>query len=315
LEKLFIILSDKYSWIKPLVFRLKLITLPGLDSVPAYEVWKFFMKEMQETSIIVNAKAIAFSYFLAIFPAMIFLFTLIPYIPIPHLAEDIIKFIFNTVPNDGVFNLIAPTINDITTKPRGGLLSFGILSALYFTSNGVMSMIQSFDASLGNKIKRKPFKNQLISLIITVELLMLFIVSIVVLVIGSKVLDNMLILTGLKYTLTGYMLHSVRYIVTVLFFFFSLAMIYYYGPTSKAIKFKFISTGATVATFLCIIIAVLFTKFVSNFNNYNTVYGSLGTIVFTMIWFYWNALALLIGFEINKSIYYTKSQRKQDASI
>jgi membrane protein len=309
LEKIFIYLSDKYTWITPFVFKLKHLTLPGFDGVPVYEVWKFFIKEMQDHSIIVNAKAIAYSYFLAIFPAMIFLFTLIPYIPIPNLAQDIIKFIFNTVPNDGVFNLIAPTINDITTKPRGGLLSFGILSALYFTSNGVMSMIQSFDASLGNKSRRKPWKNQLIALVITIELLLLFIVSIVVLVIGSKVLDNMLILTGLKNTFTGFILHFLRYLITILFFFFSLAVIYYYGPTSKAIRFKFISTGATVATILCIVIAVLFTNFVSNFNNYNTVYGSLGTIVFTMIWFYWNAFALLIGFEINKSIYYTKSKR------
>lgn len=297
---------QKYPATKNWIRFFKNVTLPGFDGIPVYDVIIFFIKELSQHSIVVNAKAIAYSFFLAVFPAIIFLFTLIPYIPIPNLADDIIKLIINIVPNDAVYQLIEPTIQDIVKKPQGGLLSLGILSVLYFTSNGVMSMIQSFDASLGNKNSRSGFKNQIISLVITIELLLLFIFSVVLLVVGSKVLDNALEFASLKNTFTGFILHAIRYLITILIFFFSIAVIYYYGPSSKAIKFKFISTGATLATILCILVAVLFSTFVSNFNNYNKVYGSLGTIVFMMIWFYWNAFALLIGFEINKSIYYNK---------
>lgn len=285
---------------------LKRITFPGFDGVPIFNVIKFIANEMQQFSIVVNAKAIAFSFFLAIFPGIIFLFTLIPYIPIEGLVHDINIFIRDVMPNQGVYELIEPTITDIVNKPRGGLLSLGIISALYFTSNGVISMINSFDDSLGNKVKRKPWMNQLVALLLTIELIGLLIFSIVVLVIGSKIIDGLLLYFGVKNELTIWMLHLLRYSITILVFFFSIALIYYFGPTSKAIKFKFISTGATVATILIILVALLFSTFVTNFNNYNKIYGSLGTIVFTMIWFYWNAFALLVGFEINKSIYYVK---------
>jgi membrane protein len=286
----------------------KHITFPGFDGVPILNIIRFIAEEMQKFSIVVNAKAIAYSFFLALFPGIIFIFTLIPYIPIDGLSEDLIRFIEGIVPNQAVFDLISPTIADIVNKPRGGLLSLGIISALYFTSNGVISMIHSFNDSLGGKNKRSGLKNQLIALVITIELILLFLFSIIVLVIGSKLIDGLLLYFGIKNELTIWLLHALRYGVTIMVFFFSIAVIYFFGPSSKVIQFKFISTGATVATILIILVALLFSKFVTNFNNYNKIYGSLGTIVFTMIWFYWNAFALLVGFEINKSIYYSKKK-------
>lgn len=290
---------------------LKRVTFPGFDGVPIYVVLQFIANEMQRFSIVVNAKAIAYSFFLAVFPGIIFLFTLIPYIPIEGLAADINLFIQNIMPNQGVYELIEPTITDILNKPRGGLLSLGIISALYFTSNGVISMIHSFDDSLGNKNRRSAFLNQLIALMITIELISLLIFSIIILVIGSKLIDGFMLYFGIKNDFTLFFLYSLQYIISILVFFFSIAVIYFFGPSSKAIQFKFISTGATVATILILLVAIMFSKFVTNFNNYNKIYGSLGTIVFTMIWFYWNAFALLVGFEINKSIYYGKQKTKE----
>jgi membrane protein len=88
------------------------------------------------------------------------------------------------------------------------------------------------------------------------------------------------------------------------------SILYNYGPALK-IQQRFITPGSILATTLIIGVSLLFSKYIIHFGNYNKLYGSLGTIMLTMIWLYWNSMAILIGFEINRSIYFLKNSRKR----
>jgi len=99
-----------------------------------------------------------------------------------------------------------------------------------------------------------------------------------------------------------YMLIGGKWLVILLLFFFAFAFLFYYAPARKT-KFRFISAGGTLATILSILISVGFSFYINNFGKYNTLYGSIGTLIVVMLWFYFMALILLIGFELNVSIW------------
>jgi membrane protein len=104
---------------------LKRITFPGFELVQAYKVFSIVLKEIFSPILVLRAKAIAYSFFLALFPTMIFLFSLLPYVPIENFTNDIIGYFKNIMPNKEMVEIFLPIINDILEKPRGGVLSIG----------------------------------------------------------------------------------------------------------------------------------------------------------------------------------------------
>ena len=288
--------------------RAKSVTLPGFDSVPLYDVLVFFTNEIRRNVISVRAKAIAFTFFLALFPGLIFLFTLIPYIPFHGLQEDLIAFLKELLPIDA-FALLENTIRGVIQEQRGELLSIGLLLALFVSTNGVMAMMESFDKTYAVFVKRNSLVKRWIALKLTIVIFFLLVISIIAIVEGNQMLKLLLktfqILTPFNFILFS----ALKWLIIILLFFNSISFIYYYGPAVKK-KFRFISAGSTLATFLVILISIGFSYFVNNFGNYNRFYGSIGTIIALQIYIFLNAFALLLGFELNASIAINKNLRE-----
>jgi membrane protein len=277
--------------------------------VPLYDVALFFWKGIVDGSISTRASAIAFNFILAIFPAIIFVFTLIPYIPVENFQQQLMMLFESTLPQNA-FLALRGTIEDIVTQPRGGLMSFGFLAAFYFSTNGIVSIITTFNGTI-HAIETRTWINQhLVALMLAVILTLLITISIAMITFSQSVM-NFLVVNGLlQIDLTYYLLLVGRWLIICALFFFSYAFLFYFAPARKT-KFKFISAGGTLTTLLTIITSLGFSYYMNNFGKYNTLYGSIGTLVVVMLSIYFNALMLLIGFELNVSIWSARTRNKE----
>ena len=274
--------------------------LPGFEGMPMYNVADFFFTGIQRGSIIMRAQSLAFSFFLAIFPATIFLFSLIPYVPLQDFQDQLLLLIRNILPKNA-YESTRETIEDIIKHQRGGLLSLGFVFALYFTTNGFMALMRGFNSSYHEQEKRPPWKRRGVAVILTIIMSVLLIVA-TALIIFSEVTFKYLVKKAILKSKTQVLLILFgKWIVVFALFFFAISFLYYYAPAVRK-KWRFISAGSTFATVLTIFISIVFAFFVNNFGQYNKVYGSIGTLIVILLWIYFNSLILLLGFELNASI-------------
>lgn len=267
-----------------------------------------FFQQVQLDNINSKANAMAFNFMMAIFPGIIFLFTLIPYFPIPHLQEQILTFLAGAVPS-AIYVMLRETIVDIIGRPRGGLLSFGFIFALYAAMNGTLSMMNAFDECHKSAHKRRSFfQARWIALSLTILNALVLIVSVSLLLVGEQVLDYLYKFHGLS-SFNYYVLMIVRYLTAICSFFFLTAFIFYFAPSVHT-RWSFFSFGAFVSTALNILVTVGFSIYLSNFATYNKLYGSIGTIIALMLWLYLTSIVLLIGFEMNAVLEMAKGKEK-----
>jgi membrane protein len=309
----------QYPFLLRIGVRLRNFTLPGFDGIPVFVVFRFFIAEIRANSLPTRSKAVAFSFFLAIFPALTFIFSLIPYLPFfNNLDVSILNLLKEILPNKETYafikSFIQPLLEDLAKNKRGGLLTGSGLLVLFLTSNGVMAIMSSFDKAYDHYKQRNAFQSRLIAFKITFLLFTLFFFSIILIILGQDLFALLLDKLQIFSTFTQVLLNLLRYVLIILLFFFSISLIYYYGPATKT-KYKFISTGATVATVLSILISLGFSYWVSNFNKLNVIFGSIGTIMLLMIWLNINSFVLLIGYEINASIHYNSLLRKRELEV
>jgi membrane protein len=278
----------------------KKVVLPGFDGLPLYDVTRFFIKGLWEGYIGSRASSISFNFFLAIFPSLIFLFTIIPFVPIENFQQTLLGLIHDLVPRT-TYETIRETVEDIVTRPRGGLLSLGFLLTLYFTTNGIHSMMEAFNSTFHSIETRSWFKQRLVSTMIVVIISILLIISIGLMTFGTALLRLILpeeFSASMIYVSLFWLL---KWLVILLTLFFTISFMYYFAPAKKR-HFRFISAGSTLATILVIITTMGFNFWVDNFGRYNLLYGSIGTLMIVLLWFYFNSFSLLIGFELNASI-------------
>ncbi|PCJ25973.1 MAG: ribonuclease BN [Flavobacteriales bacterium] len=290
----------------PLNLSKKLI-IPGFDGLPIYDVVIFFVQGIQKSSLTMRASSLAFRFFLALFPSIIFLFALIPYIPIDNFREQLLALIQSILPQQAN-ELANSTIEEVLTVKNDGLLSFGFLFALYLASDGVNSMIMAFNNSY-HAIKKGSYIKRRLRSFLLLAILTLLMVTAIGLIVFSETFTMQLVHTGyLENNATIYLLKISKLILLLLLFFLGISSIYYYGNIQNN-KFRFISAGSTLATLLSILLSTGFAYYVNNFSSYNKVYGSIGTLMVIMLWLYFNSLVLLIGFELNASISHAKENK------
>ncbi|MBK9525444.1 MAG: YihY/virulence factor BrkB family protein [Bacteroidetes bacterium] len=286
--------------IRSLINYTKRVALPGFDRIPIYDVADFFFTGIQKGAVVTRAQALAFSFFLAIFPATIFLFSLIPYIPIDNFQLQLLELIQNILPKNA-YESARTTIEDIIKIHRGGLLSVGFVLALYFTTNGFMTMMRGFNSSYHVVETRTPFKQRMVALVLTFLLTILVIVS-TALIIFSEIATKYLVQHSILKTKTQIALLLLgKWAVVLALFFIAISFLYYYAPVMRK-RWRFISAGSTFATLLSVIVSTGFAYFVNHFGQYNKIYGSIGTLIVIMLWIYFNSLILILGFELNASI-------------
>ena len=284
--------------------KARLTSLPFFDGEPLYDVAVFFWKGIVDGAISTRASAIAFNLVLAIFPAIIFVFTLIPYIPIDNFQQQLLILLQSILPHDA-FVAIQGTIEDIVLQPRGGLLSFGFLAAFFFATNGIVSIIVAFNGTI-HAIETRSWVNQrLVALVLAIILMLLTTVSIALITVSQTAMNFLVVKGFLQKDLLYYLLLGGKWLVICFLFFFGYAFLFYLAPARKT-KFRFISAGGTLATILTVLTTIGFSYYINNFGKYNTLYGSIGTLVVVMLSFYFIALILLIGFELNVSIWHSR---------
>ena len=285
----------------------KKIKLNSFYNLSLYDILFFFYKGVKQGAITTRASSLAFNFFLAFFPSIIVLFTLIPYIPIVDLQETLMELITTILPphtNEIAF----ATIYDIINNPRSGLLSIGFVLTIFFATNGVNSLIEAFNSSYHINESRSIIQQRLLSLGITFLLSCILMITIL-LIMFSKTVVNYLITTeiienkSIEYILFG------KWMVIIIMLFIGISIIYHFGPTIKK-KFKLFTPGSIISTCLIIVTSSFFNYYISNFAEYNKVYGSIGTLIIILLWMYINSIILLIGFELNASIFNAKKQKK-----
>jgi len=290
--------------------KVKHFTFPGFDKQPLYSVGIFFIQSLNKGSLTVRASSIAFNLFLAIFPALIFFFSLIAYIPINNLPQELMHILHDIMPTNAYLS-IRGTILDTILYKRIGLLSFGFVTSLYFSSNGINSLIAAFNASQFVTESRNWIQRRSISILLVIILSLLLTLSIGLLVFSNKAIEFLLANEILQVNITYYLILFGKWLVVILSFFFDISFLYYLAPARKS-KFRFISAGSSLATILSLLISLGFSYYVNNFGQYNKIYGSIGTLIVILIWLYFNALVLLIGYELNWSI---RNAKKSNHSL
>lgn len=249
-----------------------------------------------------RAASVSYSLILAVFPTVIFFFTLIPYITfIPDLQKQIMDFFEEVLPG-GTFSTVDTTIQDIISRPRSGVLSFGFFLALYSATSGLVALMQAFNSSYHSAEKRGFFKIRAIAIGLTFTLAFALILAIIVLIIGGIVSDYLLHFGILNNVVFINLLAIGRYLVVFAVFVGAVSVIYRFGPNVN-MKWIFIMPGAITASVLIVLTTFGFSFYISNFGSYNKVYGSIGTLIALMIWINLISLLLILGFEMNVSLY------------
>jgi membrane protein len=307
---------DNHPKAKKVWSYIRKFTLPGFDGIPVFTVIRFIAEELKKDLIPTRARSIAFSFFIAFFPGMIFLLTLLPYIPLEGVQSHFFSLINEVFPDKVVNSFILTTVDDLLNQPREGLLSFGAVLTLYFSTQGVVSMILSFNKTYSIYTDRNFFTLRWVALKLTVLLFFMFVASIVILIAGEGLINHFLNYVEVKSFWVNLLLNSLRYFIILVLFFLSISTIYRYGPAAKK-KWSFITPGSTLATIGSIVASIIFSNYISGFERYNTVYGVFGSIILFLGWLYVNAFVLLIGFELNAAIYYQKAilQDKDDEEL
>lgn len=301
----------------PVRFVLKLSKVtrfPGFDGLPIYDVMAFFIQAMQKGSFKVRASSVAFNFILAIFPTIIFFFTLIAYIPVDGFQESLMSLLEAVMPANA-YESVEETIQDIITRQRGGLLSIGFISALYFSTNGVDSLIDSFNKTHLAVSTRNVWMQRAISALITLILAIFIVIAIAMIIFGQYGIELLQDQGMIQGSLVFWSINLSRWLVIMALIFFAISVLYYLGPAKKT-EWRFFSAGSTLATLLTIVTSIGFSEFVERFDNYNKLYGSIGTLLVVMMWMYFISLVLLVGFELNISIEHAKLRHaKKDLSL
>ena len=299
----------KRFFLKLLIWARK-VSFPGFDDIALYDVSVFFYRSIVQGSITTRASAIAFSFFLALFPAIIFLFTLIPYIPIKNFQVELFLLIQELLP-PSTFVVVEDTIQRILTEEHGDWLSIGFFMALIFSTNGLAGMMSAFDASLHTFKRRSWLSQRLVATMLLFILSVLITMAIALITGGQFAIDYMDKEGLLNDTFTYYLLTAGKWVITIALFFFAFAFLYYFAPAKKT-RWRFISPGGTLATILSLATMVGFSYYITNFGQYNKLYGSIGTLLVVLLLFYLMSLILLVGFELNASINEAHQQAQDD---
>lgn len=273
------------------------ISVPGFEGFSLYRLMELYIIGIVRGTLTSRAGSISFSFFMALFPFLLFILNLIPFVPIENFDVVLLNFIELLLPKEtqGFFSDI---FLDIQNKPRGGLLSSVFLLSIFLTANGVSAIFASFEESYHIKISRTLFKQYLYAMGVSVLLALSLLLAVAVFV-----FFELYILRNLQ----GILENTVNWIRIGQFLFFillnylSVAILYYFG-TIETRKMRFFSPGALMTTLLIILTTYLFGLYIENFSTYNQLYGSIGALLIFLLYIWINSNILLLGFELNATI-------------
>jgi len=284
---------------KSLERKTKRIILPGMNGLTFYDLWAIYIKGIIEGTFSTRASAIAYSFFMAIFPFLIFILNLIPYINfIDDFQLHFLLFMDSLMPptTSDAFNDI---FMDIASTPRAGLLSFTFLLSLFLMTNGVNAIFTGFEFSYHTHINRSIVRQYVIAIGVSVIMALLLLLTVIVVVYLTYAVDDLKDLGRIFENIVT--VQVLTYSAFIILVYFGVATLYYFG-TREGRESSFFSLGALFTTILIIITTFLFGLYITNFSNYNELYGSIGALLVLMVYIWLNSNILLLGFELNASL-------------
>lgn len=223
-----------------------------------------------------------------------------PYIPIEGLSADITLFMKVIMPS-AAFSEVDETLTDILQTRNTSLLSFGIIAALYFASNGVYSLMGTF-----NRYSKQSFwKMRLIAIALTFALGILLVTGLCLFILAQLGMELLIYTTPINDNLLYYCIVILQWVIMFILILGATTLLYRHGDT-RSEKWRYIFPGAILASLLSVATSIGYAFFVENYGNYNKLYGSLGALIITMLWLYFNAMVLIIGHDFNRSLVHTR---------
>ena len=271
----------------------------GFSGLSIYDVTIFFWKGLMEGAITTRASSLAFNFFLAFFPSIIVFLTLIPYIPVNGLQETLMELL-NVVLPPSTNEITFQALDDIINNTRAGLLSIGFLLALYFSTNGINSLIEAFNASYHIRENRPIIQQRILSLGLTLLLSFMLIIAMGLIIFGKFAVSYLTEYKLITQYAGGLILYG-KWFTILLVLWLGISVLFHLGPSIKS-KWKLFTPGSILATLGIIITSIGFNYYINHFSQYNKIYGSIGTLMIILIWMYFNSIILLTGFELNASI-------------
>lgn len=276
---------------------LKNVIIPGASGASVYEIAASFIKSIKDIRLTERAAAISFNFLMAIPATLIFLFSLVPFLPLDSANEAVLNSIRLLSPNPKLYDTVESIITDLMNNKRRELLSLGFLFTIFVSSNGVMGILRSFDRDSPIQIKRTGLARRWKAFLLTILLMPVLLISLSIIILQTSVIDKFL----LDHFGSPIAIKMVSVLTLLIIIYFSICILYKYGPSLHP-KLPFFSTGALLASVLFILISFIFFFIANNFVNYNKVYGSIGTLLMFMIWMFIAGIVILIGYEINLTI-------------
>ncbi len=289
-------INAKTRWV---ILRAKQLSIPGFDGIPIYDVVVFFARGIQRGALTTRASSIAFHFALASLPLIIYLFTLIPHIPLNNFQEGFMSMVESMLPAN-VFQLMESTLRDMFVK-RPALQLFGILIALYFATNAINVLIVAFNNSYHAIETRSWIERRAIAAFLVIIMAVLMITAISLIIFSRSAINLLEAEQIIQKNLTLYIFRIGKWIIIIALIYSALSFLYWLGPSRK-MKWKFYSAGSSLASVLVILTSLIFSSIINHFGQFNKFYGSIGTLMVILLWMYFNSIALLIGFELNASI-------------
>ncbi|MDB9960578.1 YihY/virulence factor BrkB family protein [Oceanihabitans sp.] len=296
---------DKIPVINLLVRFLKQIKLPGFEGLSIYDLLELYTIGIVRGTLTTRASAIAFSFFMAIFPFLLFVLIVIPYIPIDDFRSEFISFLNSTLPPN-TSEFFDENIYESINTGRGGLISSVFLLSIILMANGVSSVFSGFETSYHEQLIRNVFKQYLYSLGVAIILAFLVIITVAVfgyfeIYIIQPLFDRMSEQGLTKQDSNVLWVLIAKYLFLVIMIYLATATLYYFG-TMEGKKSKFFSVGALLTTLLIMLTSYLFGIYITNFSQYNELYGSIGALLILMFYLWLNSNVLLLGYELNASL-------------
>ncbi|WP_445721243.1 YihY/virulence factor BrkB family protein [Flavobacterium sp.] len=294
---------NKIPVIKQLVLLAKAIKLKSLEGLSLYDILEMYVLGIFRGAFSYRASAIAFSFFMALFPFALFILNLIPFIPLENFQADFLKFVENGVPPN-TYEAIEMILKDIMGTSHQGLLSSGFILSILLMTNGINAILGGFEMSAHITITRGFFKQYFISLAISLVLSFILIITVAAIVITEVMIQKINVhgyvadVSVIEWSRDGFI---------ILMILITTSILYKFGAKETS-KISFISYGAVLTTILIILSSYIFGVYVEKFARYNELYGSIGTLLVLMFYIWINCMVLLLGFELNATI--SKLKRK-----
>lgn len=298
---------EKIPVLNLLIRLLKKIKLPGLEGLSVYDLLELYITGIVKGALTTRASAIAFNFFTAIFPFLLFIFIVIPYIPVENFQAEFLAFLESFLPpqtSDFFFKNIFENISD--SSSNGGLLSSVFVLCIILMANGVSAIFASFESSYHEQLTRSVFKQYMYA--VGVSLILAFLLILTVAIFGYfeiYVIDNLfesLQKRGYaKQASSIFWVTFAKYLFFIIMVYLATAVLYYFG-TKEGKTSRFFSVGALLTTLLIMLTSYLFGIYIDNFSKYNELYGSIGALLILLFYLWLNSNIILLGYELNASL-------------